>query len=72
MRAGIGVMGLIILLIFGGLLVVAVIGTLGRRRSASTGPTNQPHPELKQCPGCGAPTATNLDVCPHCGLRISA
>lgn len=28
-------------------------------------------PNLKNCPGCGAPLDPKLDHCPHCSLRIS-
>lgn len=71
MRLGIGFVELVILLTIGAIIVFAISGAFRRRGSASGG-ANQLHPNLKQCPGCGAPLSQQVDACPQCGLRISA
>ena len=71
MRVGIGPIEMVILLIIGGVIFFVLFAAFRRRGSASGG-GNQLHPNLKKCPGCGAPTDDAKDVCPHCGLRISA
>lgn len=71
MRIGIGWIEMVILLIIGGFVVFVLAGAFRRRGSASGG-SNQLHPNLKQCPGCGARIGENVDACPQCGLRISA
>lgn len=59
----------LILLVLIGFFVVLAVKSLFARSSGSGG--NLPHPNLKQCPGCGAPLTESSDVCPQCGLRIS-
>lgn len=71
MRLGLGFVELVILLAVGAIFVFALSGAFRRRGSASGG-ANQLHPNLKQCPGCGASLDQNVDACPQCGLRISA
>jgi len=31
----------------------------------------RPHPNLKECPGCGTRLTGESDTCPKCGLRVS-
>ncbi|MDB5338156.1 MAG: Double zinc ribbon [Planctomycetaceae bacterium] len=70
---GIGPMELIILLVLFAVIMMVVIIPVVRyifgTRAGDGG--NQPHPQLKKCPGCGADIAAGSDFCPSCGLRVS-
>lgn len=70
---GIGPIELIILLIAFAFIMMVVILPVARyifgTRAGDSG--NQPHPQLKKCPGCGAEIAAGSDNCPSCGLRVS-
>lgn len=71
MGMAVGLIEVIILVIM--LVVIAMIvrAVIGGRRGSVGGDVNRPHPQLRQCPGCGARIENDADFCPQCGLRIS-
>lgn len=69
MNFAIGPLEVIILGVIVGILVLK--RTLGARDKSLADTTKQSHPNLQQCPGCGAHVSPENDNCPACGLRIS-
>ena len=72
MHVGIGPIEVLILVGVAVVFAMVARGLFGRRTGSVGGDVNLPHPQLKQCPGCGAPITVTADACPQCGLRISA
>lgn len=74
MRVGIGPVELVILLVTFAVIMLVVILPVARyifgTRADDGG--NQPHPQLKKCPGCGAEITQGSERCPSCGLRVTA
>lgn len=70
---GIGPIELVILSVTFAVIMMVVVLPVARyifgTRASDGG--NQPHPQLKKCPGCGAQIAVGSDYCPSCGLRVS-
>lgn len=68
------VFGFVAVVVFGFLAIVARASwkiVFGSQQSMEAGGGRPSHPQLRDCPGCGARISVQNSFCPDCGLRVS-